>query len=119
MTTVRKKVSFLKERTKEEFIAELKTHFNSHVREAYIFGSFWTNEFNADSDLDILIVANTSLEFHERYNLFSELYNFFEKDQVDFDLIVYTPEEFQKLMNEGKSSLVGFWSSFAKTCKKI
>jgi predicted nucleotidyltransferase len=119
ITTVRKKTSFLRERTKAEFIAELKTHLNSHVLEAYVFGSFWTNEFNADSDLDILIVANTHLEFHERYKLFPELSEFFKQDKVDFDLIIYTPEEFQKLTNEGKNSSVGFWSSFSKTSKKI
>ena len=119
MTIVRKKISFLRERTKEEFIEELKKHFNSHVHEAYIFGSFWTSDFNTDSDLDILIVTNSDLEFHDRYKLFPELYEFFKNDNVDFDLIIYTKAEFKKLIDEEKTSTVGFWSSFIKTSKKI
>jgi predicted nucleotidyltransferase len=119
VTTARKKESFLKKRSKEEFVEELRKHFNSHVLEAYIFGSFNTDEFNADSDLDLLIVANTDIKFHERYILFPELDNFFQKEKIQFDLIIYTPHEFKKLTEEGKNSTVGFWTSFVRTSKKI
>lgn len=118
-TTVKKKISFLKNRTKEEFLTELKKEFNTNVHEAYIFGSFNTEEFNTDSDLDLLIVAKTDLKFHERHQLFPELYKFLNEQNVEFDLIIYTPKEFQKLSDEGKNSTVGFWSNFIKTSRKI
>jgi predicted nucleotidyltransferase len=118
-TIVKKKISFLKNRTKDEFIAELQKEFNTHVLDAYIFGSFNTIEFNADSDLDLLIVTKTDLKFHERHQLFPELYKFLNEQKVEFDLIIYTPEEFKKLSDEGKASSVGFWSNFIKSSKKI
>jgi predicted nucleotidyltransferase len=118
-TIVKKKISFLKNRTKEEFVNELKKEFNSHVQEAYIFGSFNTAEFNTDSDLDLLIVAKTDLKFHERHQLFPELYKFLNEQNIEFDLIIYTPEEFKKLSDEGKGSKVGFWSNFIKTSKQV
>jgi len=119
VTIVRKKESFLKNRSKEEFIKELKSYCNSYALEVYIFGSFYTDEFNTDSDLDILIVADTHLKFHERYQLFPELNQFLHEEKVEFDLIIYTPVEFKKLTDEGKASKVGFWSSFVRTSKKI
>lgn len=119
MTTARKKESFLKNRSKEEFIAELKNHFNSHALEVYIFGSFFSEEFNADSDLDILVVTNTNLKFHERYQIFPEISQFLNQEKAEFDLIIYTPLEFQKLIEEGKNSKVGFWVNFVNMSKRI
>lgn len=119
MTIVRKKESFLKNRSKEEFIKELKSYFNSYALEVYIFGSFYTDDFNTDSDLDILIVTDTDLKFHERYQLFPELNQFLLGEKIEFDLIIYTPAEFKKLTDEGKESKVGFWSNFVRTSKKI
>ncbi len=119
MTTVRKKESFLKNRSKDEFVEQLKKHINSSALEIYIFGSFFGPEFNTDSDLDLLIVTETKLPFHERHELFPELLNFFNQNNIEFDLIIYTPLEFQKLNNEGKNSKVGFWSNFVKTAKRI
>ena len=119
MTTVRKKESFLRNRSKEEFIKELKSSFNSYALEVYIFGSFFTDEFNTDSDLDILIVTDTDVKFHERYQLFPELNQFLHKEKIEFDLIIYTPVEFKKLTDEGKNSKAGFWSNFVRTSRKI
>ena len=118
-TRVTKKTSFLKSQAPDQFIEELVRHLNSKVLEAYIFGSFNTHDFNTDSDLDLLIITNTELNFTERYKLFPELLNFFSSHNVPNDLLIYTPSEFEKLAEEGRNSKVGFWSNFIKTSKRI
>ena len=107
MTTVRKKISFLKERTKEEFISELKTHFNSHVREAYIFGSFANNTHHNESDIDLLIVAKTDENFVKRNQKYSSLLEIY----APMDIFVYTEEEFLRMKNDHSN---GFWKKFSE-----
>lgn len=118
-TKVTKKTSFLKTKSPDQFIKELTNHFNANALEAYTFGSFNTPTFNTDSDLDLLIVTNTKLNFNERYKLFPELLSFFSSENIPHDLIIYTVDEFKKLTEEGKNSKVGFWSNFIKTHRRI
>ena len=118
-TTVRKKTSFLKGRSKEAFAAELKLHLNAHATEAYIFGSFFSEDFDADSDLDLAIVANCALPFHQRIQIFPELTQFLDQNNVPVDVLIYTPAEFEELQLEGRESKVGFWKNFISSSKKI
>jgi len=113
-TKVTKKNSILLSRSKEDTILELvqilKT--NPLVHNAYIFGSFYSREFNADSDLDLLVIMNTSKNFIDRPLDFPEILNL----DYQVDLLVYTEEEFKNLQNEKK---VGFWKSAFETMKQI
>jgi len=119
VTLVIKKKTFLNGRSKDEFITQLTNFFNQHVEKAYIFGSFYTELFNTDSDLDILLIAQTQLKFHDRYQLFPELLQFLQSENVLYDLLIYTPEEFKKLQDEGLQSKVGFWKNFNRESKLI
>jgi predicted nucleotidyltransferase len=59
------------------------------VEEAWVFGSFGTDECLADSDCDLLLVCETELPFWQRPRLFDDLYDLFPR----LDLLVYTPAE--------------------------
>ena len=63
----------------------------------------------------MVIVMDTHLPFFDRHQLFPELYHL----GVSIDLLIYTPEEFQKLKLEGENSKVGFWSSVVNQMVKI
>ena len=112
-TRVRKKESFLKGKTKELFISELKQILNGKVVSAYLFGSFVTNQFNADSDLDLILIAHSNKPFIERPLEFPELLNL----DLEVDLLVYTPEEFEKIRKEDNK--VGFWKTVFSQMMKI
>ena len=63
------------------------------VEQAYIFGSYARNTQDEYSDLDILIVKKTSKAFFNRFRDFPDLY----KLGVPLDLLIYTPDEFEKM----------------------
>jgi predicted nucleotidyltransferase len=113
-TTVRQKISFLKDLTKEEFVLQLipliKT--DKHIHSAYIFGSFFTEHFHVDSDLDLIVVWETSINFIERPLAFPELQNL----PFVIDLLVYTPAEFEKIKNNPSP---GFWRTAFSQMKVI
>jgi predicted nucleotidyltransferase len=115
-TQVTKNVSFLGENSKEEFIEKLcrllRTIKKYPVIEAYVFGSFFSNKFNSNSDLDLIIIAKIDQDFIKRPLYFEEL----EALNAPIDLLVYTPEEFKKISDEKK---VGFWKDIFTTMKKI
>lgn len=90
--------------TKEQFIEKLQNILCTEVEAAYVFGSFVSREFSTDSDLDILLIKDTKTEFIKRPLDFPKLYDL----NVPIDILVYTPEEFEKIKAEKK---VGFWKS--------
>lgn len=57
-----------------------------------LFGSYVYGEPTQESDVDLLVIANTNKKFHERVQ---EVRTFLPKDRP-FDLIVLTPSEYQK-----------------------
>ena len=57
-----------------------------------LFGSYAYGEPTQDSDVDLLVVADTDKKFHERVQ---EVRTLLPKDRP-FDLIVLTPLEYQK-----------------------
>ena len=113
-TKVVKKESFLQGKSKEDFISELVSLLRGKVLAAYIFGSFVTDKFNADSDLDLLLVVQTATPFIERPLNFPEILDM--DVNMNVDLLIYTPEEFAQLVSEQK---VGFWKSAFEQMVKI
>ena len=97
--------------TKEEFIEKLKGALKNRVDECYIFGSFYTDKFSPNSDVDIILIKNTQESFLNRGKEFLDLYEIGSK----IDLLVYTPEEFARLLEEP----AGFWKSVKETLVKI
>jgi len=73
-------------------IAEIKKIL-AGVDQAYIFGSYARNTQDEYSDLDILIVKETSKEFFRRFQDFPDLYRL----GVPIDLLIYTPDEFAQM----------------------
>jgi predicted nucleotidyltransferase len=69
---------------------------------AYILGSFARETENAWSDIDLIIVKDSSLPFIERPREFFDLLDI----GVPLDILVYTPGEFAKMRSEES----GFWN---------
>jgi predicted nucleotidyltransferase len=66
------------------------------ARKAIVFGSVARGEADAWSDLDLVIVADTSRPFLERYLDFAGVYDVWPR----LDLLVYTPAEFSDMQAE-------------------
>jgi predicted nucleotidyltransferase len=92
---------------KERLLPICKKH---KVEKAILFGSLARNEASRHSDIDIIIVQNTTLRFLDRYD--GMLAAFCRAlPEWDVDLLIYTPEELAKIsarpfimqaMKEGK-----------------
>lgn len=112
-TKVTKKPPLLRGKTREAFFTELKNLLTKKASAAYVFGSLASNEFHADSDLDLIIVTDSiDKPFIERPLAFPELLSL----PMEVDVLVYTSEEFSKLEKESK---VGFWKTAFKQMIKI
>ena len=59
----------------------------------YLIGSFARDEATGESDVDLIIVAPTSLPWPERWRPFADL----RAELGAVDLIVYTSEEWERL----------------------
>ncbi len=62
-----------------------------------MFGSYATGKADGYSDLDLVVVLDTNRPFLERGTLLPEI---FEVVPVGVDLLIYTPEEFARGMQE-------------------
>ena len=49
--------------TKEEFVEKLKGALKNRVDECYIFGSFYTDKFSSNSDVDIILKKYSRIIF--------------------------------------------------------
>jgi predicted nucleotidyltransferase len=67
------------------------------ARKVIAFGSVARGEADAGSDLDLIILADTTRPFFERFKDFAGLYDVWPR----LDLLVYTPEEFARMVAEG------------------
>jgi len=68
---------------------------------AYIFGSFAREKEHLWSDIDLIIVKDSSLPFIERPREFFDLLDI----GIPLDILVYSPVEFARMINEEN----GFW----------
>ncbi|MCX7668720.1 MAG: nucleotidyltransferase domain-containing protein [Anaerolineae bacterium] len=67
------------------------------VRRAILFGSYAAGRRDLLTDLDILIIMDSSLDFVART---AEMYRALSVP-VDVDLLVYTPEEIERRRHQG------------------
>ena len=70
------------------------------IEACYLFGSVATGKTNPWSDIDVLIITQSSRPFIERPLDFQELFEL----SIPVDIIVYTSDEFEKV----KRSTCGF-----------
>jgi|SRR6056297_77698 len=98
--------------SRNEYMNRLKNVLSGRVEEAYIFGSFTRDDFGRFSDIDLILVCETTIPFVERATCFQDLLDLIPTT----DILVYTPEEFKKIMN---SADAGFWKSVKAEMKKI
>ncbi len=89
---------------REEFQNVLKNALSGRVEEAWLFGSFAENKMHRFSDIDLILIVSTELPMLERARAFDDLYEI----GPQMDILVYTPEEFFRLMNQTSP---GFWTS--------
>lgn len=78
---------------------ELKRRLAPHLqraRKVVAFGSVARGDSDQWSDLDLLIVAETSRPFLERFKDFAGLYNVWPR----LDLLIYTPAEIARMIAE-------------------
>lgn len=68
------------------------------ARKAIVFGSVARGDADEWSDLDLVIIADTSRPFLERYRDFEGIYEVWPR----LDLLIYTPEEFAELQAQGR-----------------
>ena len=66
------------------------------ARKAIVFGSVARGGADEWSDLDLVIVADTTRPFFERFKDFAGIYDVWSR----VDLLVYTPEEFAAMAEE-------------------
>lgn len=82
-------------------LGELRRRLAPHVaraRKVIAFGSAARGDADAWSDLDLIIVAETTRPFFERFRDFVGLYDVWPR----LDLLIYTPEEFTQMLAEGR-----------------
>lgn len=75
----------------------------SDAESVVLFGSYARGDAQEDSDVDLLIIAESNLP---RFKRSRELYKLLRPYPFPMDLIVYTPQEIEK----GKKSPVSFVS---------
>ena len=76
---------------------KLRPVFQEHkIKKAILFGSFARNDASRHSDIDMILVQNTSLRFLDRYDgvlsAFSQAL-----PEWDVDLLIYTPDELAEI----------------------
>ena len=97
---------------RKEIIAELQNKLKSRVKQAWIFGSLASGVFSKNSDIDIFLVMETTEPFLSRALQFSDLTDL----GYEIDILVYTPEEFQKLTTDPAA---GFWKTASSEMVQI
>jgi predicted nucleotidyltransferase len=76
----------------EEFGERIGRQFEAE--RVILFGSYATGKITKDSDIDLLVVANTSLSPPQRYGAVRRL---LADVPCSFDIIVKTPAEYDRL----------------------
>lgn len=88
----------------ERFLAALRPLLSEKgARAAYLFGSHARGTADAHSDIDVIVVAPTDLPPVER---FRDYLPAILAAGVGVDLLVYTPEEFERMKQEERPFLM-------------
>ncbi len=69
-----------------------------HPRQIILFGSAARGRAGEMSDVDLCVIADTDLKFHDRMGVVLDLY----QGERELQVLVYTPEEWQRMLAEGR-----------------
>jgi len=83
----------------ERALAKIVNHLSNipEVKLIILFGSYTTGRRDLFTDLDLVVVMSSELDFVTRT---AELYREITVE-VDLDMLVYTPEEFERQRQKG------------------
>jgi uncharacterized protein len=73
-----------------------------HPQRIILFGSVARGEADADSDLDVLVIKDTTDPFVHRLEAMAELCPL----GVHADILVYTPHELRQMVDDGNSFIL-------------
>lgn len=99
--------------SQEQLILHLRDALRLRVQEAWLFGSTARNEHNSQSDLDLMLIKETSTRFIERADEFADI----AITLAPCDILVYTPGEYANLIASAESS--GFWTGVSQDRVRI
>lgn len=92
----------LSEKRREALLIELEKMIDKiielGVEKVILFGSLANNSVGKSSDIDLIVVKNTSEKFLDRLETFYRHL----KPRVGVDILVYTPEEFERMKDENQ-----------------
>ncbi len=93
----------MKRISSEEFEAELSKIIDSlkayKPQRVILFGSFSRGDYNALSDVDLLIVKETERNFIDRIGDILAICDY----EIPIEPLVYTPEELERMRGNGNS----------------
>lgn len=69
----------------------------SNAESVVLFGSYVRNEARENSDVDLLVIAESQLAPHKRAR---DIYKSFTHYPFSMDILIYTPQEVEKLSKE-------------------
>ena len=90
----------------ESFIAEIVNKIASQYNpdKVILFGSYANGNIDSDSDIDLILIKETTLPRHTRS---IEIYKQLVSTKFPIDILVYTPEEFERGLSDKYSFLAG------------
>ena len=97
----------------EEIVPQLRRALAGRVEAAYLFGSVAVGAARPGSDLDLILVQQTTRGFFERGE---DFFDIFDLVPADLDLLVYTPQEFSRLTTDPAP---GFWQDVVHQLLRI
>lgn len=103
--------------TLDDISALLNPKFREYgIEQAIVFGSYARGDSRPHSDLDLLVIADTPVPYHERLIEFKDIImTWINENDRSIDLIVLTPREWKGT----KKRQGGFASSVIKEGKRI
>jgi len=76
-----------------ELLSRLRLLLAQRVEQAYLFGSYGRGTADADSDVDLILVARTQAPWPRRVEAFADLWS----QLGPVDVLVYTPREWMEM----------------------
>lgn len=98
--------------TRAGLLQKLRSVLQDRAQAAYVFGSFATDSMDPDSDIDLIIIQDTTAPFVTRAFAFEDLLDIIPA----MDILVYTEAEFNQLTTDPSP---GFWTSVCQTLLRI
>jgi uncharacterized protein len=78
----------------------IRTLLPYHPQRLYLFGSWARGEEDEFSDIDLVVIKDTSTPFLDR---FQEVAKLIPPAMGGVDILVYTPDEFRNMKNGGNA----------------